>query len=151
MPLSPTISHYQHNSTSIVISHSEPVNSPHKWPVTRKMFPFDDVIMITGQPTMWSNSHLFHSCVLPYANACYIATCYKATQWTAYTSPTRYLSHIPQCTFPISHNAPFLKQKSAQLCANMLQNGALFTWCIVGFAKWEYSILWLCLYKAIVQ
>ena len=22
------------------------VNSPHKWPVTRKMFPFDDVIMI---------------------------------------------------------------------------------------------------------
>ena len=24
-----------------------PVNSPHKWPVTRKMFPFDDVIMCT--------------------------------------------------------------------------------------------------------
>ena len=24
-----------------------PVNSPHKWPVTRKMFPFDDVIMVT--------------------------------------------------------------------------------------------------------
>ena len=23
-----------------------PVNSPHKWPITRKMFPFDDVIMI---------------------------------------------------------------------------------------------------------
>ena len=23
-----------------------PVNSPHKWPVTRKMFPFDDVIML---------------------------------------------------------------------------------------------------------
>ena len=22
-----------------------PVSSPHKWPVTRKMFPFDDVIM----------------------------------------------------------------------------------------------------------
>ena len=22
------------------------VNSPHKWPVTRKIFPFDDVIMI---------------------------------------------------------------------------------------------------------
>ena len=26
--------------------HRRPVNSPHKWPVTRKMFPFDDVIMI---------------------------------------------------------------------------------------------------------
>ena len=25
--------------------HRWPVNSPHKWPVTRKMFPFDDVIM----------------------------------------------------------------------------------------------------------
>ena len=26
--------------------HQWPVNSPHKWPVTRKMFPFDDVIML---------------------------------------------------------------------------------------------------------
>ena len=25
-----------------------PVNSPHKWPVMRKMFPFDDVIMCQG-------------------------------------------------------------------------------------------------------
>ena len=25
--------------------HRRPVNSPHKWPVTRKMFPFDNVIM----------------------------------------------------------------------------------------------------------
>ena len=25
------------------------VNSPHKWPVTRKMFPFDDVIMINNR------------------------------------------------------------------------------------------------------
>ena len=27
--------------------HRGPVNSPYKWPVTRKMFPFDDVIVIT--------------------------------------------------------------------------------------------------------
>ena len=26
--------------------HRGPVNSPHKWPVTRKIFPFDDVIMV---------------------------------------------------------------------------------------------------------
>ena len=26
--------------------HRGPMNSPHKWPVTRKMFPIDDVIMI---------------------------------------------------------------------------------------------------------
>ena len=30
--------------------HRWPVNSPHKWPVTRKMFPFDDVIMDRGVP-----------------------------------------------------------------------------------------------------
>ena len=28
--------------------HRWPVNSPHKWPVTWKMFPFDDVIMLVG-------------------------------------------------------------------------------------------------------
>ena len=28
--------------------HRGPVNSPHKWPVARKMFPFDDVIMQNG-------------------------------------------------------------------------------------------------------
>ena len=29
--------------------HRWPVNFPHKWPVTQKMFPFDDVIMRTNQ------------------------------------------------------------------------------------------------------
>ena len=33
--------------------HRWPVDSPHKGPVTRKMFPFDDVIMITWFTTMW--------------------------------------------------------------------------------------------------
>ena len=28
--------------------HRWPVNSPHKWPVTQKMFPFDDVIVYSG-------------------------------------------------------------------------------------------------------
>ena len=28
-------------------NHRGPVNASHKWPVTRKMFPFDDVIMIS--------------------------------------------------------------------------------------------------------
>ena len=32
------------NSASLAI-HRSPVNTPHKWRVTRKMFPFDDVIM----------------------------------------------------------------------------------------------------------
>ena len=32
------------------VIHRGPVNSPHKWPVTRKMFPFDDVIMYDWVP-----------------------------------------------------------------------------------------------------
>ena len=32
--------------------HRGPVNSPHKWPVTWKMFPFDDVIMKRGTQTL---------------------------------------------------------------------------------------------------
>ena len=30
-----------------------PVNSPHKGPLTRKMFPFDDVIMFRNQSIIW--------------------------------------------------------------------------------------------------
>ena len=33
----------------------EPVNSSHKWPVTRKMFPFDDVIMSSGYWSLVQN------------------------------------------------------------------------------------------------
>ena len=39
---------YQSSATLAFVRgiHRGPVNYPHKWPVTRKMFPFDDVIMI---------------------------------------------------------------------------------------------------------
>ena len=37
--------------------HRSPVNSPHKWPVTQKMFPFDDVIMCL------SHTNLLHTCL----------------------------------------------------------------------------------------
>ena len=33
--------------------HRGPVNSPHKWPVTRKMLPFDDVIMVIENHSTW--------------------------------------------------------------------------------------------------
>ena len=40
--------------------HRWPVNSPHKWPVTRKTFPFDDVIMrsATLHPADWRGTCL---------------------------------------------------------------------------------------------
>ena len=43
-----------HGSASLAFVrgiHRRPVNSPHKGPVTRKMFPFDDVIMYMTLPT----------------------------------------------------------------------------------------------------
>ena len=65
--------------------HRWPVNSPHKWPVTLKMFPFDDVIMGKGalawdmylsphisrsfrdnsgpRLTYWLNRHYFSGCL----------------------------------------------------------------------------------------
>ena len=44
--------------------HRSPVNSPHKWPVTRKMFPFDDVTIsyIVHGATQRTNAlHMDHS------------------------------------------------------------------------------------------
>ena len=38
--------------------HRGPVNSPHKWPVTRKMFPFDDVIMTWSKAVLVSTGQL---------------------------------------------------------------------------------------------
>ena len=43
-----TVERKHQSSTSLAFVreiHQWPVNSPHKWPVMRKMFPFDDVIM----------------------------------------------------------------------------------------------------------
>ena len=36
---------HQSSASLACVWGNSPVNSPHKWPVTRKMFPFDDVIM----------------------------------------------------------------------------------------------------------
>ena len=38
------------------------VNSPHKGPVTRKMFPFDDVIICTWQQCVLLPQHPIHHC-----------------------------------------------------------------------------------------
>ena len=47
--------------------HRGAVNSPPKWPVTRKMYPFDDVIMnfvcITVSILAWTHAGLHHLCL----------------------------------------------------------------------------------------
>ena len=42
-------------------SHRWPVNSPYKWPVTRKMFPFGDVIML--QPNLFITRPIIYQSV----------------------------------------------------------------------------------------
>ena len=49
--------------------HRGPVNFPHKWPVTRKMFPFDDVIMSVS--LCWGFTGGFHSQRVRYGE-CYV-------------------------------------------------------------------------------
>ena len=44
------------------------VNSPHKGPVTRKVFPFDDVIMFEGFNAEWQQVIFTHKIDLPMIN-----------------------------------------------------------------------------------
>ena len=46
----------KHQSSASLAFVWGPVNSPHKWPVTRKMFPFDDVVML------WCECHTSRKC-----------------------------------------------------------------------------------------
>ena len=47
----------KHQSSALLAfvrgSRRRPVNSPHKEPVTRKMFPFDDIIMACDKPVSY--------------------------------------------------------------------------------------------------
>ena len=62
-----------------------PVNSPHKWPVTWKMLPFDDVILQAIQPlpkptgTFFTTSHtqLFFLAVLKFSTICNVRDLWK--------------------------------------------------------------------------
>ena len=73
--------------------HREPVNSPHKWPVTRKMFPFDDVIM----------TRMFHdSWVINLALDVLVPSIARPATWhwpcrirSSLSWPGKYLTHWP--------------------------------------------------------
>ena len=54
--------HQRSASLAFVLGiHRGPVNSPHKWPVTRKMLPFDDVIMKTHVAERFYNHLTWHA------------------------------------------------------------------------------------------
>ena len=69
--------------------HRWPVNSPHKGPVTRKMFPFEDVIMRLDSPKLFTNrttwvSHMHD--LLIYANSIIISEMNVLTWFHHYTT-----------------------------------------------------------------
>ena len=56
--------------------------------------------------------------------------------------PDTPISQIPQCTSPISHNAPFCNinvHMCPHFCYNMVYRG-LWDWCIVGFGQQVYTL-----------
>ena len=55
--------------------HRGPVNSPHKWPVTHKMLPFDDVIMAFAMLRI--RIHLSH-CFFVSEGLCCSVVCYRS-------------------------------------------------------------------------
>ena len=89
--------------------HRWQVNSSHKRPVTRKMFPFDDVIMFR----------------IPWTSACH------------QPQGKGVVSQIPQCIRQISHDSP-LCNRNVHTCAHFgYKNGALWVWdrYFAGFMK----------------
>ena len=57
--------------------HRWPVNSPHKGPVTRKMFPFDDVnmkhVMHMHEPLQWRHMSVMASQITGHSTVCFAA------------------------------------------------------------------------------
>ena len=49
----------KHQSSFVREIHWWPADSPHKGPVMRKMFPFDDVIMMTSYEELWKDEIIF--------------------------------------------------------------------------------------------
>ena len=74
--------------------HRGPMNSPHKWPVTRKMFPFDDIIMLC------SDVNALNSLLAKPINTCLLLT------HSRHLVINRPISQIPECTSSISHKTP---------------------------------------------
>ena len=87
--------------------HREPVNSPHKWPVTRKMFPFDDAIMkLAASLFNTTNGGFMFWIVLecslsfPLVFECSLST----GAWTGLKPFTCYfLQEIPKCIYNLYH------------------------------------------------
>ena len=99
--------------------HRGPVNSPHKWPISRKMFPFDDVIMImddimavdTADPRFARPSVIYSLCQ-KFSDDLWIETqmisAQLATRHNSKESGARLKINIP----PYQYRDPHVKDKT---------------------------------------
>ena len=100
--------------------HRWPVNSPHRGPVTRKMFPFDDVIMQDCDIIVLVKSKL------------------KRFQlWACRLFLNRLISQIPQRIRHISHSGPFCGRSMGTF---RLQNGTLWALVHCGIVNLFYWV-----------
>ena len=108
---------------------------------------------------MWWNIDGDKSTLLQVMACCHQATSHFLKQcWASFISPygvtrpkwvnpyqcvpslqsdNKSVSQIPQCTSPISHNAP-LVHMYAHFCYTVVHCGT-FAWCLVGFVRWLYE------------
>ena len=63
--------------------HRGPVNFPHKWPVTRKMFPFDDVIMLLMDKHIWCGINVPNRSVDAYQSIKQSSIYHVVRRWSA--------------------------------------------------------------------
>ena len=93
-----------------------PVNSPHKWPVTRKVFPFDNVIMLVEEintcniDVILQKEHSFNALTVDFRPWCIKPHLYhkfmhlKESKWLQNQATRQpYLYHMP-CTNWCVHN-----------------------------------------------
>ena len=135
--------------------HRWPMNSPHKGPVTRKMFPFDDVIMFFGW--LYTGS-MWHCLFGQYAIFIVAISFFSYRATVSIRIPHTPRPHTPtpphstRSAWSInsgsiellhkSHNAsvPYLTmhQFVTEMCCYKMVHCVTFVWCIMGFVRWVY-------------
>ena len=88
--------------------HRWPVNSPHKWPVTRKMFPFDDVIMGCFPSKRASNAEIVskpwrHHGALTINPPCRVSATAIFSRFSSPANPKRWTQMLLHTVSPIKY------------------------------------------------
>ena len=96
--------------------HRGPVNSPHKWPATRKIW--------------WRHHEFTHNAMQARIPSNYI---WIRKSYTQQHQPIDLIHKYPECTCSISHNVPF----RTEMCTLLfwMEHCGIWNRCILGFAK----------------